>query len=55
MDKRFSWVSASRASNRKLIREVARRDPYGNTTATRGSALLRMRAAADVISSSTSR
>ena len=33
IESRFSWVSASRASNRKLIRDVATRDPCGSTTA----------------------
>ncbi len=47
--------SASRASNRKLIREVAIRDPAGTTSPTRGSSDVRILAAADVISSSTSR
>ena len=32
---RLSWASASRDSSRKLIREVATREPYGSTTATR--------------------
>ena len=47
--------SASRASSRKLIREVAMREPGGTTRPTRGSSDPRIRAAADVISSSTSR
>jgi hypothetical protein len=38
-----------------LIRDVATREPYGKTTAIRGESEARMRAAADVISSSTSR
>ena len=49
------FVIASRASSRKLIRDVATREPYGNTTATRVASAARMRAAAEVISSSTSR
>ena len=52
---RFSWVIASRASSRKLIRDVATREPYGSTIATRRDSASRMRAAAEVISSSTSR
>ena len=56
IDSRLSWVSASRARSRKLIRDVATREPYGRTTATRGRARTpRIRAAAEVISSSTSR
>ena len=55
IDSRLSWVSASRASSRKLIRDVATREPYGRTTAIRAASEPRMRAAADVISSSTSR
>ena len=54
-DRRFSWVSASRARSRKLIRDVATREPYGSTTATRPDSTARTRAAAEVISSSTSR
>ncbi len=54
-DSRFSWVIASRASRRKLIRDVATRDPCGSTTATRRPAADRTRAAAEVISSSMSR
>ena len=55
IERRFSWVSASRASNRKLIRDVATRDPCGSTTAARRPSTVRMRAAAEVISSSMSR
>ncbi len=47
--------SASRASSRKLIREVASREPGGRTRATFVSVTARIRAAALVISSSTSR
>ena len=46
---------ASRASSRKLIREVATREPAGRTSATRASSAARIRAAAEVISSSMSR
>ncbi len=46
---------ASRASNRKLIREVASREPCGSTIATQPGGADRIRPAADVISSSTSR
>ena len=47
---------ASRASSRKLMRDVATREPCGRTTATRVAlGTPRMRAAAEVISSSTSR
>ena len=49
------YACASRASSRKLIREVAIRDPIGSTIASRGSGDSRIRAAALVISSSTSR
>jgi hypothetical protein len=38
-----------------LIRDVASRDPYGTTSATRSSSAIRIRLAAEVISSSTSR
>ena len=55
IESRFSWVSASRDSSRKLMRDVATREPYGSTTATRRPSADRMRAAADVISSSISR
>ena len=55
IDSRLSWVSASRDRSRKLIRDVATREPYGSTTAIRAASEARMRAAADVISSSTSR
>ena len=55
IERRFSWVRASRASSRKLIREVATREPCGRTTATRRPSTERIRAAADVISSSMSR
>ena len=48
-------VSASRDSSRKLIRDVATREPYGRTTAIRGASTSRIRVAAEVISSSTSR
>jgi len=47
--------AASRASSRKLIRDVASRDPYGSTSARRSASVDRIRAAADVISSSASR
>ena len=46
---------ASRARSRKLIRLVAIRDPAGNTSTTARSRVPRIRAAADVISSSMSR
>jgi hypothetical protein len=46
---------ASRARSRKLMRDVARREPYGRTIAIRSSSESRIRAAADVISSSASR
>ncbi len=55
IDSRFSWVSASRDRSRKLIRDVATREPYGSTTARRDASEVRMRVAAEVISSSTSR
>ena len=55
MSSRLPLTIASRASSRKLIREVATRDPNGTTTATRVSAAARIRAAAEVISSSASR
>ena len=55
IDSRFSLLSASRDRSRKLIRDVATREPYGRTRATRRASLERIRAAADVISSSTSR
>ena len=37
IDSRLSWVSASRDSSRKLIRDVATREPYGRTTASRAA------------------
>ena len=55
MESRLPLVSASRARRRKLIRDVATREPYGSTTATRLPSVDRMRAAAEVISSSMSR
>jgi len=55
IESRFSCSRASRVSNRKLIREVATREPYGRTTASCVASAPRMRAAAEVISSSTSR
>ena len=55
MSSRLPLTIASRASSRKLMRDVATRDPNGTTTATRVSAAARMRAAAEVISSSASR
>ena len=54
IERRFSWISASRARSRKLIRDVATFEPYGRTSTTRLPSARRMRAAADVISSSTS-
>ena len=51
----FSLIRASRDSSRKLIRDVATREPYGRTSATRRPGTSRIRAAAEVISSSTSR
>ena len=55
MSSRLPRAAASRASRRKLIRDVARREPYGSTSVIRFASVERMRAAADVISSSTSR
>jgi len=55
IDSRFSWPRASRESNRKLIREVATRDPKGSTRATWSASSDRIRDAAEVSSSSTSR
>ena len=55
IESRLPLVSASRARRRKLMREVATREPYGSTTATRLPSDDRMRAAAEVISSSMSR
>ncbi len=52
---RLLRLSASRARSRKLIRDVASREPSGRTRAIRSSGSARIRAAADVISSSTSR
>jgi hypothetical protein len=46
---------ASRASSRKLIREVASLEPYGRTSATRSAPAALIPVAAEVISSSTSR
>ena len=37
IDTRLSWVRASRDSSRKLIRDVATREPYGRTTASRAA------------------
>ena len=55
IESRLSCSVASRDKSRKLIRDVATRDPYGRTTASRSWSDPRMRAAADVISSSISR
>ena len=55
MSSRRPWLIASRASSRKLIRDVATRDPNGITRPTRESAAARIREAAEVISSSASR
>ena len=55
MSRRRPWLRASRASSRKLIRDVATREPNGSTRPTRESAAARIRAAAEVISSSASR
>jgi hypothetical protein len=55
IDSRRLLTSASRESSRKFIRDVAIRDPLGTTKATRVAAEERIRCAADVISSSTSR
>ena len=55
IDSRRLLTTASRDSSRKFIREVAIRDPYGITRATFVASELRIRAAAEVISSSTSR
>ncbi len=55
IDSRRLFMTASRDRSRKFIREVAIRDPYGTTSATRVPAADRIRCAADVISSSTSR
>ena len=43
MSSRRPWLIASRASSRKLIREVATRDPNGITRPTRESAAARIR------------
>ena len=47
--------TASRASSRKLMRDVATREPNGSTSPTRASSAARIRDAAEVISSSASR
>jgi hypothetical protein len=54
-DRRRLLTRASRERRRKLIREVAIRDPFGTTSATFVPGADRIRDAADVISSSTSR
>ena len=54
-DSRRLLTSASRERSRKLILDVAMRDPYGTTSATFVPGADRIRDAADVISSSTSR
>ncbi|HEX5015455.1 MAG TPA: hypothetical protein VFV72_15015 [Candidatus Limnocylindrales bacterium] len=55
IDRRRLLTTASRESSRKFIREVAIREPYGMTSATFVASEPRIRAAAEVISSSTSR
>ena len=55
IDSRLPFSVASRASRRKLIRDVETRDPFGSTIAMRVPSEPRTRAAAVVISSSTSR
>ena len=55
IDSRRLLTTASRESSRKFIRDVAIRDPYGTTSATFVPGAFRIRDAADVISSSTSR
>jgi hypothetical protein len=55
IDRRRLLTSASRDRRRKFIRDVAIREPYGTTSATFVASDPRMRAAAEVISSSTSR
>jgi hypothetical protein len=55
IDRRRLLTSASRDKRRKFIREVAIREPYGTTSATFVASDPRIRAAAEVISSSTSR
>ena len=55
MSSRRPFACASRASSRKLIRDVATRDPKGSTRPTRVPSAVRMRVAAEVISSSGSR
>jgi hypothetical protein len=55
IDSRRLLTIASRDSSRKFIRDVAIRDPYGTTSATFVDVADRIRVAADVISSSTSR
>jgi len=54
-DRRRLLTSASRERSRKLIREVAIREPFGTTSAIFVPGADRIRDAADVISSSTSR
>ena len=46
---RLPRASASRARTRKLMRDVARREPSGRTSAIRSSSRARIRVAADVI------
>jgi shikimate kinase len=55
IDRRRLLTTASRDRRRKFIRDVAIREPYGTTRATFVASDPRMRAAAEVISSSTSR
>jgi len=54
-DSRRLLTTASRDRRRKLIREVAIREPFGTTSPTFVPGDVRIRDAADVISSSTSR
>ena len=55
MSRRRPLAWASRASSRKLIRDVATRDPNGSTRPIRVPSAVRIRVAAEVISSSGSR
>jgi len=55
IDSRRLLTTASRERRRKFIRDVAIREPYGTTRATFVPVVERIRDAADVISSSTSR
>src|SRR5205814_4600615 len=55
IESRRLLTMASRDRSRKFIRDVAIRDPYGTTSASFVPGAFRIRDAADVISSSTSR